>query len=381
MGLTKTVQVEIDAASWPAGRPVPAALTAMANNGSVSVDVLQAMLYVGLMTRPPVSYGFDLSDCWAWLRYSPALKASPDLRLCDEWTTLDPHHKTILSGDFGVGFTGLLLAQTLGFAKYSDTLWVVNTLGNAGFAYASTTKRGPNKSPDYIVEDSVGNISILECKGTQTGRKNLYDALSRGVPQKQNLQAVGATVIAHSLVAGLYVPQSQHTEDALFAVCDPDWEEVRGELARFSKSEITRGITQVSAAKEIALFELPQTANSLVRARQSSASPSDAVRRDLATKRGVRRVESSDGLSITEDYRWEEPRRLSEELTAVGIRFRGEMPSETVTNLRTTPHPEEFGEREQQRSVQRRWEATAGEHSATLKSPYDNVFHLELLEV
>lgn len=351
----------------------------MANAGPISVDVLQAMLYVGLMTRPPVSYGFDLSDCWAWLRYGPALKATSDLRLCDEWTTLDPHHKTILSGDFGVGFTGLLLAQALGFTKYSDTLWVVNTLGNTGFAYASTATRGPSKSPDYIVEDAVGNLSILECKGTQTNRKALWEALGRGVPQKQNLQAVGATIISHSLVAGLFVPQSQHGEDALFAVCDPDWEKVRGELGRFTKNEITRGITQVSAAKEIALFELPQTANSLVKARES-LSLSDAVGRDLATQRGARRVEGPNGLSINEDYRWEEPRRLSEQLTAVGIRFRGEMPMATVTALRGTPKAEDFGERERERTVKRRWEGSTAEHSATLSSPYGNVFHLELLE-
>lgn len=219
MSLTKTLQVEIDAASWPAGSAVPASLTALANAGTISVDVLQAMLYVGLMTRPPVSYGFDLSDCWAWLRYGPALKATTDLRLCDEWTTLDPHHKTILSGDFGVGFTGLLLAQALGFRKYSDTLWVVNTLGNAGFAYTSTAARGPSKSPDYIVEDGAGNLSILECKGTQTGRRALREALGRGVPQKQNLQTVGTTVIAHSLVAGLFrAPVSASRRRAICSV-------------------------------------------------------------------------------------------------------------------------------------------------------------------
>lgn len=163
-------------------------------------------------------------------------------------------------------------------------------------------------------------------------------------------------------------------------MCDPEWEKVRGELARFSKNEITRGITQVSVAKEIAMFELAQAANTLVKARESSASLADAAGRDLATPRRGRRREGPNGLSIIEDYRWEEPRQLSEELTAVGLRFRGEMPQETVASLRTTPQAEAFGEQERERSAMKRWEGTTTTHSATLRSPYGNVFHLELLE-
>jgi hypothetical protein len=56
------------------------------------------------------------------------------------------------------------------------------------------------------------------------------------------------------------------------------------------------------------------------------------------------------------------------------------MPPETVQSFRTTVHPDEFGEREQDRSLQKRWKGSSYEHSSTLQSPYDNVFQLELLE-
>ena len=204
-----------------------------------------ALMFTALWTRPPVRYGFSLADCWAWLRYFPAIAPTPDLRLCDEWTTLDPHQKTVLSGDFGVGFTTWLLSQTLGFTKYSDTLWVVNTLAPGAFRLASTASRGPRKSPDYIAESITGELSVLECKETQTSRASLVAALGRGIPQKANLQAIGATPLRHSLVAGLFIPQFHNSESAVIMVADPDWERSRNDwhgsrLRRWASGESGR---------------------------------------------------------------------------------------------------------------------------------------------
>jgi hypothetical protein len=204
--LSKSVKLELLLDTWKAPTSPPAALTSALQTSPLDINFLGALIFSALWTRPPITYGFSLSDCWAWLRYFPAIASTPDLRLCDAWTTLDPHHKTVLSGDFGVGFTTWFLKQTLGFVKYSDTLWVVNTLSPGAFRLASSARRGPRKSPDYIAEDSQGNLSVLECKGGQCSRKDLLDSMERGVPQKTNVKAIGATQLQHSLVAGLFVP-------------------------------------------------------------------------------------------------------------------------------------------------------------------------------
>src|SRR6185436_8598112 len=138
MPLDKRVDVELMVNSWQSPTTPPASLTTAAQSSPTTINILCALAFTALWTRPPVRYVFSLSDCWAWLRYFPAIATTPELGLCDAWTTLDPHQKTVLSGDFGVGFTTWLLNRTLGFVKYSDTLWVVNTLSPGAFRLASS---------------------------------------------------------------------------------------------------------------------------------------------------------------------------------------------------------------------------------------------------
>jgi hypothetical protein len=133
MPLNKQVDIEVLADTWKTPSIAPAPLTSAAQSSPFNIDFFCALLFIALWTRPPIRYGFSLSDCWAWLRYLPALAPTQDLRLCEAWTTLDPHHKTVLSGDFGVGFTTWFLYQTLDFVKFSDTLWVVNSLSPGAF--------------------------------------------------------------------------------------------------------------------------------------------------------------------------------------------------------------------------------------------------------
>lgn len=264
---------------------VPASLISAAQASPFTVDFFCALLFTALWTRPPVRYGFSLSDCWAWLRYVPAIAPTQDLRLCEAWTTLDPHHKTVLSGDFGVGFTTWFLNQTLDLVRFSDTLWVVNTLSPGAFHLASSARRGPQKSPDYIAEHSNGNFSVVESKGGQTSRKELLAAIERGVPQKANVQAIGTTQLQHSLVAGLFIPQFNNSDSAAIVIGDPEWDEVKGRLSNFSRDQIGRAISQVAHSKELALLELPNVANTLVRAPGSEETMRGSIRRDLSWAR------------------------------------------------------------------------------------------------
>lgn len=380
MPLNKQVGVEVMANSWHAPATPPPSLTNAALATPTAINILCALAFTALWTRPPVRYGFSLSDCWAWLRYFPAIAATQDLRLCDAWTTLDPHQKTVLSGDFGVGFTTWFLYQTLGFVKYSDTLWVVNTLTPGSFRLASSAKRGPQKSPDYIAEDAAGNLSVLECKGTQSSRASLVAALGRGVPQKANLQTIGATTLQHSLVAGLFIPQFDNTESAVIIVADPDWAEFKKRLSRFSKVEISRAVSQVAFAKELAMLELPHTANTLVRAEGSDETMSQAIERDLAWERAPSRVVTANEVGIQRDYMWAEPVKLAADVAVSGIRFRATLPRADVERIAALESPADLGEEKRTDGLRRAWVVEHSATSATLQSPLGSTFTLTLLE-
>jgi hypothetical protein len=380
MPLNKRVGVELMTDSWSAPALPPPSLVNAAQATPTAINILCALCFTALWTRPPVRYGFSLSDCWAWLRYFPAIAATQDLRLCDAWTTLDPHQKTVLSGDFGVGFTTWFLYETLGFVKYSDTLWVVNTLAPGAFRLASSARRGPQKSPDYIAEDSGGNLSVLECKGTQSSRASLIAALGRGMPQKANLQAIGGTTLQHSLVAGLFIPQFDNSETAVIIVADPEWDELKERLSRFSKEEIRRSVSQVAYAKELATLEFPHAANTLVRAPGSDETIWRAIERDLAWERAPSRIATANAIGVERDYMWSEPLKLATGQTVSGIRFRGTLPRASVERLMKRDSPAAIGEEMRDESLRRRWTVEHTEESATLQSPLGTTFSLTLLE-
>jgi hypothetical protein len=380
MALNKRVDIEVLLDTWKAPTAPPAALTLAAQTSPLNIDFLCALIFTALWTRPPIRYGFSLSDCWAWLRYFPAIAPTQDLRLCDAWTTLDPHHKTVLSGDFGVGFTTWFLNQTLDFVKYSDTLWVVNTLSPGAFRLASSARRGPKKSPDYIAEDSNGNLSVLECKGGQSSRKELLAAMERGIPQKANVQAIGTTQLQHSLVAGLFIPQFDNSDSATIVIGDPEWGEFKERLSPFSREEIGRSVSQVAHAKELAMLELPNTANTLVRAQGSEESITGAIKRDLSWERTPKRHITTQGLRVEREYRWSEAAKVTDNLVVSGIRFEGSLAFGDLESLETMISPAEYGEQKRSDSLGKNWIVEQSETSVAMQSPFGATFKVLLLE-
>ena len=60
-------------------------------------------------------------------------------------------------------------------------------------------------------------------------------------------------------------------------------DEFKERLSHFSKQEIGRSVSQVAHAKELAMLELPNTANTLVRAPGSEETVTRAIRCDRAS--------------------------------------------------------------------------------------------------
>lgn len=315
----KSVLVEVDAASW-APAAAPAQLLNAAAAGPFTVDLDAALLFIGLWTRPPTRRGFTLADCWAWLRYFPAFSPGHALQLCEEWSNVDPHQKTVASDELGVGLTTWILHRTLDFQRYSDTTWVVNVLDPGNWDYLSRARRGPGKSPDYIAEDSAGGLSVLECKGTQTSLAELRRAIDRGRPQKENVVPRGGGALIHSLVAGAFVPQASTQERATVRVVDPEWKPLTEELRKFSADDIRASTEQVAYAKELSVFDLTETAAALVRAKDH-LTPAVALSRDLEARHStVSRLD--DSIEVVREHYWPTPVARGDDML-VGVRFRG----------------------------------------------------------
>lgn len=202
--MNRSLEIVIDSGSW-GSKSVPAELSARA--GERQVNILVALVFTALWTRPPVVYGFHLSDLWAWHRYLPAIAATNELRLREEWTSVDRHQKTILSDELGIGFSTLLIREAFECSEFIDALHFVNVLEPNSLFLLEGARAGSQKSPDYVARLNNSNLLVLECKGTQSSRAALKKAIARGGLQKANLKATNPMRIEHSLVAGLFIPQ------------------------------------------------------------------------------------------------------------------------------------------------------------------------------
>ena len=213
-------------------------------------DVLQALLVVGYLTTPPRYRGISLSTYWAWLRYGAAIsRRDPSLRLRPIWNELDPHQKTILSDDFGLGFPCHYLVEQHGFEDFADTAYLLDSLMAGVVSHAARSKRGPSKTPDLIGVDSLGRLHVLECKGSQTSRAALDDALARGISQKSNLN--NGSLFTSCMVGGLFIPQDRSTETAQLVFIDPPPDPALQRLQDFDPRVIARAVRRQSFAKAL----------------------------------------------------------------------------------------------------------------------------------
>jgi hypothetical protein len=174
-------------------------------------NVLTTLLWIGILTAPPRYRGFDLSTFWAWLRYASAISDHHlGLRLKPIWTEVDAHQKTVMSDDFGMGFSCHYLAEQHGIQAFANTDYLLDAL--VGVTTLRPSRRGPAKSPDFIGIDAAGGLHVLECKGTQSSIDYLWTAVENGTSQKNNF--TNSTPFVSCMVGGIFVPQHRSEEEA-----------------------------------------------------------------------------------------------------------------------------------------------------------------------
>lgn len=250
--MQRTLNVTVNRGSWP-GR-TPPSINRLA--GTTNVDVYEALIHTAFRTAPPHRSGFHLSDVWAWLRYAPAFANTSDLRLRPEWRELDPHQKTIMSDELGMGFTTMLLAKNLNVVEFNDTIHFLNKLKPSAYRYTKRARRGPSKTPDFIGKDRSGRLFAIECKGTQSGLKPLQDAMDAGVAQKANISITQGRAIHRSLVIGLFIPQFNSTQPATISIQDPSWEELERVIEESDQSTVNQVLLQNELAVHLSLIGL-----------------------------------------------------------------------------------------------------------------------------
>ncbi|MFB3917462.1 MAG: hypothetical protein ACE14M_12080 [Terriglobales bacterium] len=226
--MKKQVLLSIDTASWTsasAGFRHPYPPTFPSGNLTV-VDFFSSLLQLGTLTVPWRGAACSLAAYWAYVRYCAAVDlGEPYLRLVEEWSDLDPHQKTILSDDWGVGFTTHWLASRLCFQSYCDGRYFIERLNGLGIATVNhrPEKRGPYKCPDFVFVDSNDRFHLVECKGTQQGASYLQSQMSDGFAQKRSIVFSDEQgQVGQRLVAGFFAAESTSNESSLLAVRDPE---------------------------------------------------------------------------------------------------------------------------------------------------------------
>lgn len=233
MTMDRTIGLQIDRSTWPQKPQLPRFPAALKGHGKqITVNIPSVLLQIGYLTTPPSSTGVSLSEYWAWIRYLSALTVHSDLRITPDFENLDSHQKTILSDDFGMGVPMLWLTQKLDFRRVCDGRYFLRRYAASANAVAHrTAKRGPNKTPDFVARDGKGIWHIVECKGTQSGRKYRDDQIGEpglfptgGIAQKMAIE-FPAGYAGQRLVTGLSIAGSDAGQKTHLRIVDPELEE------------------------------------------------------------------------------------------------------------------------------------------------------------
>lgn len=275
--MQKEIEVRVNRAFGTAGL-----LPGLPHSAVWQCNVLTTLLWIGILTAPPRYRGFDLSTFWAWLRYASAIsERHSGLRLKPIWSEIDTHQKTVMSDDFGMGFSCHYLAEQHGIQAFANTSYLLDSL--VGVTALRPSKRGPAKSPDFVGIDAQGRLHVLECKGTQSSVQYLVAALESGIAQKENF--TNSTPFTSSMVGGIFVPQHRSQEDALLMYVDPDPDPRLKEVEGLPHKTIEAAIYRISLAKELMAAGLWRTASTVERRQRAGAiadSPDTALDAELA---------------------------------------------------------------------------------------------------
>jgi stress-induced morphogen len=243
--------------------------------------LLEVLLHIGLSTRHPEHLGISVNDFWAYLRYVNCFLSGRTFRLNQKWQDVDPHQKTILSDDFGMGFASYYLTNNMKLLAFVDTGYFLKHIPS--LRINNRSKRGPSKTPDFILLDESYDLHLLECKGTQSSLNSLNKQLASGKPQTQNLKDPKG-IISEKLVSGLFIPQYNSSDNAVFKIIDPEFSM---DLRNVEKADIVFKALQGQFAKELHLLNLTTLGNEIANTDKIENIKIDTILQSVSNKRKI----------------------------------------------------------------------------------------------
>lgn len=258
--LKREIDVEVAADTWPSGRNVPPTLSS--RPGPETIDMKEALIMFGTLTMPNLISPASPARFWAWLRYTIAISKLSDLRITMDFADLDPHQKAILSDDFGVAVSTWWLHQRLGgFSDIVDGRRFLLQFPHLLRRKKKTkAKVGPGKAPDFVIQDTSGLWHVLECKGTQSGRKWRDKFLKRALDQK-GVVNISGRIRGERLAAGLAISNELDKRRTELRIVDPEPRlDVEIELDDRNELEIRSAAHRIAIARALGTVGLNEAA-------------------------------------------------------------------------------------------------------------------------
>jgi len=181
------------------------------------------MLRVGMMSVSPRMPQWWVASYWAVLRYFATVDETvAALRLHEAVDDLDTHPKKVLSDDWGTGVAIEWLDARFQYQQVAHGMSAMRELQSLGVAkFAGKKKRGPQKCPDFLCEDSAGMLHLVECKGNQQGTNASEDQFIQGRLQKANVLFGNEQLVGQRMVTGLAIANPKSNWNTTLTLTDP----------------------------------------------------------------------------------------------------------------------------------------------------------------
>ncbi|MBY3187919.1 hypothetical protein [Rhizobium laguerreae] len=251
--MRKRLSVWVNDASWPGRKLPPPSLRGVS---FTNIDVMDMMLHIGCLAIPPDLTEVSINAWWAWLRYASAFSSQNPFLLREEYADLDPHQKTVLSDDFGMGVGLVYLIEKLNLRSVFDGRYFVKyLLPTVDAEVAKIAKNGQFKSPDFVGKDVHGRWHAIECKGTQTSHDQQREQVKNGILQKANIVFPRA-LRGEKLVSALLIGREGSGFSSSLRIDDPDGDiafEINNENLKDAENAVMRAT--VARALGVAGFQ------------------------------------------------------------------------------------------------------------------------------
>ena len=329
--MQRRIRVTIDRSTWPSSPGSPS-FPRNFRSGPYNVDIPTLLLTIGYLTTPIHTSGVSLSSFWALVRYLHAVSNDSDLRLDPAFSELDSHQKAILSDDFGIGVPIRWLLDHLHIASIVDGRYFIQRMATTVGAHAADpARRGPAKSPDFVVRDTDGIWHVVECKGTQSGTAyrnrqlgNPNNPVDGAVAQKRTITFPQGHA-GQRLACGLVLAARPNNANSSLKIIDPDEKpiiDIREDDMSLAVDTLGRG----TAVRALRLAGLDATAVAL--ALLPASRLGSEVREELSAEG------SEEDVTTTTDRAMDELRD-SEDRTSFTVAGRGYRGRQAMLDLLT----------------------------------------------